>query len=189
MRPDIRPEFHFLLIAPNLGAEWLFDAARQYWDAFRPIITPDFDFLRIIPFGRTISVTVIAGRDMISALGVELAQIAPQAYLDAVIYETVLDARRELNRRAQEMQPFGVPISTATPTVDPNAVNLPIIPTPRLPETREPAGFITQTPAPGAVSPAPPLVTPSSTPNPARTPGPDEPQPIQRTPGPITGGS
>lgn len=177
MRPDVRPNFHFLILAPNLGAEWIFSAARAYWNTFRPTIIPDFDFLLVIPPTRTIIVTAIAQRDTIAQIGVELARSSPLAYLDSLVYDTPEALQVELDRRVSLGQPFGVQISTPTPTLDPNAINLPVIPTPRLPPTRPPSGFVTSTPSPAGSPP------PSSTPNP------NEPQPIQRTPGPLTGGS
>lgn len=186
MRPDVRPNFHFLIVAPNLGAEWLFSAARSYWDAFRPTILPDFDFLLIIPPTRTIIVTAIAQRDTIAQIGVELARTSPLAYLDSLVFDTQEALQAELDRRVSQGQPFGVAISTPTPTLDPNAINLPAIPTPRLPPTRPPSGFVTSTPSPGG--PPPPSPQPG-TPSPSSTPNPNEPQPIQRTPGPLTGGS
>lgn len=194
MRPDQRPIYHFLHIASHLGAEWLFDAARAYWNAFRPTVLPDFTFLRFVPADQTITVTVIALRDRITTLGVELAQVAPTALLDAVVFDTFEQAREELNRRAAEQQPFGVPIATPT-------LLMPLIPTPRLPATRPPNGYVTVTPPPGTArppTPTPPLIFPDSTP---ATPDPafivqpvpvvpaDEPQPIRRTPGPVTDGN
>ena len=47
--PDTLPNYHFLLIAPNLGAEWFFDAARAYWERFRPIVVSDLELVRLIP--------------------------------------------------------------------------------------------------------------------------------------------
>jgi len=183
MSPDQRPTYHFLVFAPNLGAEWLFDAARLYWETFRPTVLPDFAFLRLIPPEQTLTVTVVALRDTIAMLGVELAQTAPSAYLDAVVYDTFDQTRAELNRRAQMQQPFGVPLAQPT-------LNLPFIPTPWLAATREPSRFVTTTPTPDPTrppSPTLPLIYPPTPPVqvlPTNPPG--EPQPIRRTPGPIT---
>ena len=190
MPADTRPDYHFLLIAPNLGAEWLFDAARTYWDTFRPTVIEDFTFLIFVPPGRSISVTVIARRDTAPQLGVELSQIRPDAYFDPVVYDQFDDARAELNRRAQTQQPFGVPITAPAATLDPNA---PPIPTARLSATRPPAGFVTATPEmsptpSGAAEtpqqpPATPTVTPETTDDNATR------APVTPGGGPITGGS
>jgi hypothetical protein len=166
-RPDSYPDFHFLLIASNLGAEWLFDAARVYWDRYRPTIISDTGFLPLIPLDRTLIVTVIARRDTAARFGVELAQINPNAYFDGVIYDLFDDAKDALNERARLGEPFGVPLVLPTATRDPNA---PFIPTPRLQATRPPAGFVTQ---------VPPTPLPTSE---------NEPTPITPTPGSVVGG-
>lgn len=143
MARDQLPNYHFLLITPNLGAEWLFEAARTYWERFQPTVISDFDLLRVIPTDRSISVTVISRRDRVAQLGVELAQTAPNAVFDPVVFDFFEDTRLELDRRAQSNQPFGVPL--ATPTPGPTAE--PIYPTAGAVLTDVP-GFITQTPTP-----------------------------------------
>jgi hypothetical protein len=188
MPADTRPDYHFLLIAPNLGAEWLFDAARAYWDAFRPTVIDDFNFLIFVPPGRSISVTVIARRDTAPQIGVELSRIRPDAFFDAVVYDQFDDARVELNRRAQTQQPFGVPLTTPMATLDPNA---PPIPTARLSSTRPPAGFVTETPVPSVTTTGSEGTLPASTPTatPETTDGNATRAPITPAGGPITGGS
>ena len=166
-RPDQYPDFHFLLIASNLGSEWLFDAARTYWDRFRPTVISDFNFIPVIPTDESLIVTVIARRDTAARLGVELAQINANAYFDPVVFDLFEDTKAALNARANVSQPFGVPLIMPTATLDPNA---PRIPTPRLQATRPPAGFVTQAP--------PTLEPPSGT----------EPSPVSPTPGAVTGG-
>jgi hypothetical protein len=173
-RPDQYPDYHFLLIAPNLGGEWLFDAARVYWDRYRPTIINDFNFVFLIPTDKTIIITVVARRDTASQLGVQLAQQLPNAFFDPVIFDQFDDIRKALNDRAILNTPFGVAISQPTPTLDPNA---PIIPTPRLFPTNPPAGFITQSPP-----------TPSPAPTLSPVPSQDQPQPIVPTPGSVVGG-
>lgn len=178
MPADTRPDYHFLLVSPNLGAEWLFDAARAYWDTFRPTVINDFDLLIFVPPERSITVTVIARRDTAPRLGVDLSQIRPNAYFDPVVFDNFEDARAELNRRAQVQQPFGVPLSTAVPTLDPNA---PFVPTPRLPPTRPPAGFMTATPT-TQPTPAAPEATDDAADSATRAP-------VTPPSGPIVGGS
>lgn len=165
-KPDQYPDYHFLLISPNLGAEWLFDAARTYWDRYRPTIINNFDFVRLIPTDVTISVTVIARRDTAAQFGVELAQINPDIYFDAVVHDLFDDTKQDLDERARVGQPFGVPLSQPTPTLNPNPV---FIPTPRLQPTNPPAGFVTV---------APPTAEPSD----------EEPTQVHPTPGSVVGG-
>jgi hypothetical protein len=183
MQANIRPDYHFLIIAPNLGAEWLFDAARTYWNTFQPAVIPDFEFLRLVPAGRTISVTAVVMRDMASVLGVELAQVAPFAYYDAVVYNLFEETRAELNRRAAANEPFGIPLGIGAATTTPS------IPTPWLPSQ---SGFMTATPSPETTDEAETTEAPTAitlmTATPTPPPGTQTPAPIQPTPGPAIGG-
>ncbi len=165
-QPDAYPDYDFLLVAPNLGAEWLFDAARAYWDRYRPTIITDLSFVQLIPADKRIVVTVIALRDMASQLGVQLAQINPNAYYDPVVYDLFEQTKAALDERVRLSQPFGVPINAPTPTLDPNMTPSA---TPRLIPTNPPAGFVTQAP-------------------PTAQPGDQEPTPLVPTPGSILGG-
>jgi hypothetical protein len=183
--PDTLPDYHFLLIAPNLGAEWFFDAARQYWERFRPTVVSDLEFIRLMPVSENMIVTVLARRDTASQWGVQLAQAAPDALFDPIVQDFFEDAKRVLNERAASNQPFGVPmLPTATAPA-------PIQPTPGsilgpvTAPTREPSGFITQTPTPNTNVIVPLPATPTADPN---TQSGDGQSPIYPTPGPITGG-
>ena len=159
MTPDTLPNYHFLLIAPNLSAEWLFVAARAYWKAFQPTVISDLLLVRTIPPGQSIAVTVLARRDRAANYGVELAQIAPDALFDPMVFDFDEDALAALDARAAANQPFGVPLRATPAPPSP-------MPTVGPAPTRPPAGFITQTPAPTG----------------------DPQTPIFPTPGPIGGG-
>ena len=139
--PDQYPDYHFLLIASNLGAEWFFDAARAYWVRFHPTVISDFSFIPLLPPDNSLIVTVIARRDTAAQLGVELAQASPNAYFDAVVYDLFDDAKKALDDRAGLAQPFGVPLTAASP----NGI-APFVPTPQLPISNATTGFITQVP-------------------------------------------
>lgn len=167
MQANIRPDYHYLYIAPNLGAEWLFDAARNYVLTFAPVILADLDFVALTPPNTAVTVTAIARRDTAALIGVELAQVHPYAYYDAVMRDTFEETKAELNRRAAENQPFGAPIGLPTASAAPGQI---IIPTP-WPTSSGP------TPEPSPTQAVTPLPTSA-----------DGPAPIQPTPGPIIGG-
>lgn len=181
--PNVTPNYHFLIFSPSLGAEWFFDAARAYFERFRPIVATDLELARLIPPELTMIVTVVTRRDMASQWGVWTAQTVPEALFDPLVFDSFDEMKAALNQRAQSNQPFGVPLlPTATPAILVNPTPGALIGGP--PPSRTPGGFITQTPTPttegaqGAVSTPPPATT-----TPA---GPD--QPIYPTPGPIIGG-
>ncbi len=177
--PDTTPNYHFLLIAPGLGAEWLFDAAREYWTRFRPIVVSDLELVRLIPKGYTIIVTLVARRDTAKQWGVWLAQNVPDALMDSIVYDLFDQTRNALNQRAQVNEPFGVPLKpTPTPEIPISPTPGSLLAQPAAPPTRAPGGFITQTPTPNVEAP------PAQPTLPPETPG----QPVYPTPGPITGG-
>lgn len=166
------PDYHFLYVAPSLGAEWLFVAARAYFERFRPTVLSDLDFVRFVPPDASVAVTVIARRDMAAELGVALAQRRGDALYDLIAEETLGEAKAALDDRAAAFQPFGVAL-----TADPPATPLAPTPGPILASpapTRPPAGFVTQTPTP---------TTPAGTPLPTEPPQ----QPIVPTPGALVG--
>jgi hypothetical protein len=165
--PDTLPNYHFLLIAPNLGAEWFFDASRVYWERFRPTVVSDLELILLIPVQYSVAITVIARRDTASQWGVWIAQTTPAALFDPLVFDSFDEAKVTLNERTASNQPFGVPLApTPTPAFLVSPTPGPLIGGPA--PTRAPGGFITQTPTP------PYEGTPQ--------------QPIEPTPGPITGG-
>src|SRR3989304_2464737 len=101
MLPNALPNYHFMLIASNLGAEWLFDAARAYWERFHPTVVSDLRLAALVPDQFTVSVTVVARRDIVTPIGVELARVRADALFDAVVYDFFDDARLALNGRAE----------------------------------------------------------------------------------------
>lgn len=157
--PDTLPDYHFFFVAPNVETGWLFDAARSYYDTFRPTIIIDGELLKLVPVQNTVAVSLLTQRDAFRVLAAQIAQARPNAMLDALVYETLEEATLALNNRAASNQPFGVPL---TPTATPS-LREPILPTPGAivgggnvaaqitPSPTEPlpaAGFITLTPSP-----------------------------------------
>jgi hypothetical protein len=179
------PNYHFLFVEPDLGVEWLFDAARAYFDRFRPTVIVDFAFLQLVPQEFSVVITVIARRDSAASLGVQLAQLRPTALFDPIVHDTPAQAQQVLDMRASSAQPFGAPMAgadSAIPTVTPDLLNT--IPTPLVP-TQALEGWVTVTP------PVPtPTADANATPTPTATPyDPGNPiQPITPTPGSLIGG-
>jgi hypothetical protein len=195
LTPDVRPDYHFLLVAPNLEPEWLFRAARLYWETFDLTVISDGVLLSLLPPEPTVAVSVLTRRDAYERMAVEVLGNREDAYLDLLIYDSVREAAIALDARAQSFQPFGVPLR---PTEIPPTREI-IQPTPGSiigggevpsgPATATPntSGFVTQvpTPTPGNLG-QPPTPSPS-------TPAPDDnsddgPSPIQPTPGSVIGG-
>lgn len=178
--PDIMPDYHFLFLAPNVEARWLFGAARAYVERFQPTVISNAVLLGFLPETATVTVSLLTRRDAFRALAVAIARERPTAYVDALIYEAETEAALALSRRATENQPFGVPLMP-TPTPEPR---FPITPTPGAviggdpappDQNANPSGFITMTPSPTPPADALPDTN-------------DDDDRLSPTPGAITGG-
>ena len=181
MPQNTLPDYHFLLIASNLDAEWFFEASRAYWERFRPTVVNDLTLISIIPDNLSIAVTVVARRDRIAEFGVELSKLAPDALFDPVVFDFFEDTQETLDLRAQLNQPFGVPLlPTETPTPGPTAP--PFYPTPGpIAAPQNDGNAAPQVPTPDFTN-----VPDAPVPTQADDAG-EPPTPIFPTPGPITG--
>jgi hypothetical protein len=176
MRQTTLPDYHFLYFAPSLGAEWFFDAARRYYEVFQPTVLNDFEFLSFVPESASLIVTTITRRDTVEQIGVEIAQARPGTVYDPVVQDLFADMKTVLNDRAARNWPFGVPLAP-TPDTRVNPTPGSILGGGPPAPTRQPGGFVTQTPTPAQPVPLP-TQPPGSTPQ----------GPIAPTPGPILGG-
>ena len=120
-------DYHFLLFAPGLDA-WLFAAAQRYWTTFRPVMytmrTPeDVDLIAFTAEdgGVTLAVTVVMRRDTAPAIrGALSMHLAPDVFLDPLVYDDPADLRLTLDARAAYNQRFGVPqLPTPVPSPTP----------------------------------------------------------------------
>ena len=121
-------DFHFLLFAPGLGETWFFQAARRYWVAFRPITysmntLEDLDLVEYaVNDGGRVAVTLVARRDTAAVIRATVVQHFPEAFLDALVYDTVDDLALTLNGRADLLQRFGLPDGEIPPTREPGPI-------------------------------------------------------------------
>jgi hypothetical protein len=106
-------DYHFLYIDPALGAEWLFNAAPQYWARFRPIVINSLDLVAFASRRSQVALTILARRDFAPDVIAEAKKRFPRAYHDPLVYDVARDLALTLNGRAKLEQPFGLP---ATPS-------------------------------------------------------------------------
>jgi|YNPNPStandDraft_1061719.scaffolds.fasta_scaffold68496_2 hypothetical protein len=94
-------DYHFLILAPGLQSAWFFQAARQYWQRFQPIVTTDWKLLAHIPPEAKVAVTLLARPDTASYAQEQIEAQREGIYLDVVVandlpmMEAVLDSRAE----------------------------------------------------------------------------------------------
>ena len=108
-------DYHFLYIDPALNADWLFTAARRYWERFRPIVVTSYDLITYLPAGRSFAITTLARRDFAKKLADDVRKNFPRAYHDPLVYDFVEEMQLTLDGRAALQQRFGIP-ENATPT-------------------------------------------------------------------------
>ncbi len=107
-----------MYLDPSLGADWLFVAARRYWEKFRPIVVISLDLISYVPPRRGIAITTLARRDLAQKIADDVKKNFPNALHDALVYDYVEEMKLTLDGRADLQQRFGVP-ELATPTRTP----------------------------------------------------------------------
>jgi hypothetical protein len=101
------PDQHWLILAPGLQADWFFQAARRYWQTFRPTVLTDWDLISILPPSVSLGVTVLARTDTIDYVTEQIQDVWPNVLFDPVVADTLTDMQAELDRRATYQQRFG----------------------------------------------------------------------------------
>ncbi|MBN8620782.1 MAG: hypothetical protein J0L63_17850 [Anaerolineae bacterium] len=100
------PSFHVVILAPGLEPEWFFESGRAYWNTFRPIVTSVWDYIKYIPYDRSLAATVIAPPDMAESLREVIQKQYPNVLFDLILTDgdptsiaDILNARVWANRR------------------------------------------------------------------------------------------
>lgn len=102
---------HFLYFAPGIGARWFFEASRQYWQAFRPIVIYD---LELVQYGYDapdieVIITSIARSDTAAEIRASIESRYPDAEHDPLVYDYIEFVALTLDARVAENQPYGRP--------------------------------------------------------------------------------
>jgi hypothetical protein len=100
-------DYHFLLLAPGLQSAWFFQAARQYWQRFQPVVTDNPELLSFIPPDKQVAVTVLARSDTAQYVQGQIELQRSNARLDLVIADDLTLMESILNGRATAGFPFG----------------------------------------------------------------------------------
>jgi hypothetical protein len=115
--PVARPNYHFIYLDKSLSADWIFIAARRYWEKFRPILISDLDIVSYVPAGRTIAITSLSRRDIAPAVTDLIRKRFPNVRYDPLVYDVLEDLQLTLDGRVDYNQRFGIPEDNATSEV------------------------------------------------------------------------
>jgi hypothetical protein len=105
---DGTPAHHLLMLAPGLQADWFFEAAGEYWRAFRPVVTTEIDLLQYIPASERVAVTVLARSDTISYMDEQIRDVWPDIMYDPVVSDSLEEMTQLLNWRVDADLPYGL---------------------------------------------------------------------------------
>jgi hypothetical protein len=100
------PQFHVLLLTGNLPQEWLFDAARRYWDQFRPLILPDISLLAMFPDSARLYITVLTTPESAGMARASVRAVLPGSQVNLVLAPSSEVLQEELDHRAKAGTPF-----------------------------------------------------------------------------------
>lgn len=103
-------DYHFMILAPGLQSAWFFQAARQYWQRFQPIVTDDLELLTYPDESSIIAVTLLAREDTVNYMRVQIQDRLDEredALLDVVVIDDLPSMESLLNERARDDVPFG----------------------------------------------------------------------------------
>lgn len=101
------PDYHWLILAPGLQADWFFQSANRYWQTFRPTVLANWDLIDMLPYSKTLAVTVLARSDTVAYMDKNVRDKWPNIYYDPIVFDTMEEMRAELERRATYMKRFG----------------------------------------------------------------------------------
>ena len=100
-------DYHFMILAPGLQSAWFFQAAKQFWQRFQPIVTDDWELLSYIPEDAPVAVTLLARPDTSAFAQGQVEAQRPNAFLDMIVVDDLPMMEAILNQRAESGQPFG----------------------------------------------------------------------------------
>ena len=101
------PDYHWLILAPGLQADWFFQAAGRYWQTFRPSVFTNWDMIRMLPSTKSLAVTVLARSDTAGYMEKDIRKAWVNVYYDPIVFNTLEEMQAELDRRATYRKRFG----------------------------------------------------------------------------------
>lgn len=100
-------DYQFVFLAPSFESDWFFAAAEAYWDAFKPVLVVDLEFIEFLPSNKSLVVTAITTPDMIEWIETSITPRWPNVFIDFILVEQPDDLARELSNRVAVGRRFG----------------------------------------------------------------------------------
>jgi hypothetical protein len=90
-------DFHMVLLDNQLDPDFFFRTAQDYWDEFRPIVTTTVEFFELMPYEKSLAVTLLVTAERQFDAEQLIRENYPNTYLDSI----VIDEEEGLERLAQ----------------------------------------------------------------------------------------
>lgn len=100
-------DYHFMVLAPGLQSAWFFQAARQFWQRFQPIVTDDLELLTYVPTNAKVAVTILARSDTAEYARQQVEGKRNGLFIDMIVQDDLPGMESILNERAESGVPFG----------------------------------------------------------------------------------
>ncbi|MEM6284479.1 MAG: hypothetical protein AAF787_19965 [Chloroflexota bacterium] len=104
-------DFHMVIVDDTLSMDWWFQTAGEYWDQFRPILTTETDFLDMMPWEKSLGITLIVSNVRRFEAETLIREGYPNAYLDPIIVtpgeSTLEQVSRVFAQRLETGRRFG----------------------------------------------------------------------------------
>ncbi len=101
------PDYHFLIIAPGFNTDWFFQQAGEYWNRFRPTVVSSTDFIALLPYAKSLGVTVLATPEVAGYMTQQIKERWPTVWFDLIIGAQMEDIAKVLRERAANGRRFG----------------------------------------------------------------------------------
>jgi hypothetical protein len=100
-------DYHFLILAPGLQSAWFFQAARQFWQRYQPIVADNWELIQYLPAEATIAITLLARPDTAAYTREQIEALREGLFIDMVVVNDLPLMESILNARAEAGLPFG----------------------------------------------------------------------------------
>jgi len=102
-----QPDLHWIMLDPALDMKQFFDAAKSYWDRFRPVIVPGPELLGEVPNSKSLAITLLAQAANIETLTAMIKARGQNIYVDVIPVESTLQLQGVLSQRVADGTRFG----------------------------------------------------------------------------------
>lgn len=101
------PDYHFILLAPDVDPSLFFESAEQYWLRFHPILVESADLIQFVPSGKSLAVTVIANPDQVDTMTAQVRDPWPTIWYDLIVLQTPTTLIEVFSQRVASGRRFG----------------------------------------------------------------------------------